>query len=385
MEENTAIVEFLNKKIVLVGTAHVSQQSVEEVEKAIETYQPDTICIELDAERYQTMRDKDKWKNTNIYQIIKQKKGMTLLASIILSSYQRRIGMQLGVAVGAEMIKAMELAKEKNIPLELADRNIKTTFARIWKRLRFWEKGKLLFGLIMSLFDDTKIDKEDLEEFKKQDVIESALNEMGQEFAGVKEVLVDERDQYMSQKIKRAAGNVIVAVVGAAHMSGILRYIQEDIAIETLDEVPPKGKVGKVVSWTISLVFIALIALSFRTDVQVGVRQVMSWFLITGTCAALGALLAAGHPFSIFVAFLTAPISTLSPVLAAGWFAGLTEAYMRKPVVADFEKLYDDVVTLKGFWKNKITKILIVTALANVGSTVGAAIAGLNIIKNLIG
>ena len=385
MNGNKAIVEFFNKKIVLIGTAHVSRRSVEEVEEVIETYKPDAICIELDAERYETITEEDKWKNTDIYQIIKQKKGMTLLASIILSAYQRKIGMQLGISVGAEMIRAIQLAKEKHIRLELADRNIKTTFARIWKRLKFSEKMKLLFSLVMSLFDNSKISEEDLEQLKKQDAIESALNDMGQEFAGVKEVLVDERDRYMSQKIKQAEGEVIVAVIGAAHMPGILKYIQTDMDIEELDIVPPKGKAGKIVGWTVSLVIIALIALSFKAGMQAGLEQLGSWFLITGTASALGALLAWGHPFSILVAFLLAPIGALSPALAAGWFAGLTEAYIRKPVVADFEKLYDDVATLKGFWTNKITKILIVTALANLGSAVGAAIAGLHIIRTLFG
>lgn len=385
MNDNTAIVEFVNKKIVLIGTAHVSQQSVEEVEQAIDAYEPDAVCIELDTERYKTIQDENKWKNTNIYEIIRQKKGMTLLASIILSAYQRKIGAQLDIAVGAEMLHAIDIAKKKDIPIELIDRNIKTTFARIWRRLRFWEKTKLIFSLVMSLFDDTTISEEDLEELKKHDIIQSALSEMGSAFAGVKEVLVDERDQYMSQKIKQTEGEVIVAIIGAAHMPGILKHIHCDIDTAPLDIVPPKGKVGAVVGWTISLAIIALIALSFRTNVEVGLRQVLSWFLITGTCSALGALVAMGHPLSVLAAFLAAPISTLSPALAAGWFAGLAEAYVRKPVVADFERLYDDVTTLRGFWRNKITKILLVTALANVGSTVGAAIAGLNIIKNLIG
>lgn len=384
MNDNVHVVNINEKEIILLGTAHVSEQSVLDVNECVEKYHPDVICIELDSERYLSIQDENKWKNTDIYQIIKQKKGMVLLANIILASYQRKIGQQLGISAGAEMHQAIKIAKQNNIKLELVDRNIKITFSRIWNKLRLIEKFKLIISLVMSLFDETEITKEELERLKQQDIITSALNEMGSEFQGVKEVLVDERDKYMSQKIKKAAGKTILAVVGAAHIQGILNNIQLEIDLKSLDEVKEKKRKTKLLNYIVPAILIILILLSFKQDVQVGIKQIIIWFLTTGICSALGVLLALGSPLSMLTAFVAAPIGVLNPLLAGGWFAGLTEAYIRKPVVKDFENLYDDVATLKGFWTNKITKILLVVALANVGSIVGTIIAGLNIIKNLI-
>lgn len=405
MSDNVHIINFNNKQIILLGTAHVSEQSVLEVEQCIEQYKPDVVCVELDSERYASIKDNTKWKNTNIYEIIKQKKGMLLLANIILASYQRKIGAQLGISAGAEMLRAIKSAEERNIKLELIDRNIKITFGRIWNSLKFSEKFKLLISLVMSLFDETKITKEDLEEIKQQDFIASALNEMGSEFSGVKKVLVDERDTYMAQKIMSSQGSIILAVIGAAHAEGIIKNInsaQEKTAqqasaasppsidtntgidIAVLEKIPEKKKTGKIISWSIPVVIIVLIALTFKQDVSIGLKQVMWWYIITGTCSAIGVLLALGHPLSMLTAFVMAPIAVLNPILATGWFAGLAEAYIKKPVVNDFDKLYDDVETLKGFWSNKITKILLVTAFANLGTIAGTIISGMNIIKNLL-
>jgi pheromone shutdown-related protein TraB len=384
MNDNVHVVNINEKEIILLGTAHVSEQSVLDVNECVEKYHPDVICIELDSERYLSIQDENKWKNTDIYQIIKQKKGMVLLANIILASYQRKIGQQLGISAGAEMNQAIKIAKQNNIKLELVDRNIKITFSRIWNKLRLIEKFKLIISLVMSLFDETEITKEELERLKQQDIITSALNEMGSEFQGVKEVLVDERDKYMSQKIKKADGKTILAVVGAAHIQGILNNIQLEIDLKSLDEVKEKKRKTKLLNYIVPAILIILILLSFKQDVQVGIKQIIIWFLTTGICSALGVLLALGSPLSMLTAFVAAPIGVLNPLLAGGWFAGLTEAYIRKPVVKDFENLYDDVATLKGFWTNKIAKILLVVALANVGSIVGTIIAGLNIIKNLI-
>lgn len=405
MSDNVHILNIDNKQVILLGTAHVSEQSVLEVDECIDRYKPDVICVELDGERYASIKDNTKWKNTNIYEIIKQKKGMLLLANIILASYQRKIGAQLGISAGAEMLRAIKSAEKHNIKLELIDRNVKITFGRIWNSLKFGEKLKLLLSLVMSLFDETKITEEDLEEIKQQDFIASALNEMGNEFSGVKKVLVDERDTYMAQKLMSSQGEVILAVIGAAHAEGIMKNINaaQDKSVHTLssasaavsssdagvvlaelEKVPEKKKTGKIISWSIPVIIIVLIALTFKQDVSIGFKQVLWWYVITGTCSAIGVLLALGHPLSMLTAFIMAPIAVLNPLLATGWFAGLMEAYIKKPVVNDFDKLYEDVETLKGFWSNKITKILLVTAFANLGTIAGTVISGMNIIKNLL-
>lgn len=377
--EHVSIIKIGEKTVYLLGTAHVSSESAEEAYELIKEIKPDSVCVELDADRLQSIKNEDRWKDTDIISIIKQKKSAFLLVNIILSAYQKRLADKFGISAGQEMIESIRAANEIGAKVVTADRSLKTTFLRIWRKLNFWDKIKLLYAILFSFADDEEITQQDLEELKTQDMLESALSELGKSFPSLKKYLVDERDIFLSQSIKNAPGNLIVAIVGAAHTPGIKQMIYEDIDINEINSIPPPSKTAKAVGLLIPVLIVVIIVMTFSKDFSSGFAQIKQWFLYTGTLSALGTLLAGGHPLSILTAFIAAPLTTLHPLLASGWFAGIAEAYMRKPKVSDFEQLSSDLSSLKGLWKNKLTRILLVVVLSNIGSSIGMYLGGIEI------
>lgn len=384
MNENIVKLNYKDKEIYLVKTAHVSKNSINDVKECIGEVKPDVICIELDEDRYKKISDPEKWSDTDIVKVIKEKKVGFLLVNLILASFQRRMAINMDSNSGGEMLEGIKQAKELNVPLVLADRPIKTTFSRIWNSLGLYEKSKLLVSIIGSIFDDEEISEEDLQALKEADALETALNEVGKEFPNVKKILVDERDAYLSSKIKNAPGKKIVAIIGAAHAGGIERNLDKDIDIDELNVVKKKKGIGTVIKWLIPIAIISIIIYTLWSNRDAGLSQIKSWILWNGTLSALGTLLAFGHPLSILTAFVMAPITSLNPLLAAGWFAGIVEAMIRKPKVKDFENLGEDTNTLKGFWKNRVTRILLIVVFANVFSSIGTFISGLDIFTTFL-
>ncbi|MDD3024876.1 MAG: TraB/GumN family protein, partial [Syntrophomonadaceae bacterium] len=372
------------KEFILIGTAHVSRNSAEQVKEVIESERPDSVCIELDEQRYQTITEGNKWKNTDIFKIIKEKKSTLLLINLVLSSFQKRIAKQFGINAGQEMIQGIESAKTTGANLVLADRNIQTTFSRIWHGVGFWGKMRLITEIIFSIFNTEEITEEDLEKLKSQDMLNSILNDLTASFPKLKRPLVDERDQYLAQKIKEAPGNKVVAVLGAAHIPGIKEEIYKDHDLLALSQLPAGSRVPIIIGWAIPILILALIAYTFISNPDAGIQQSINWVLWTGSFAALGTALALGHPLSILTAFIVAPLTTLHPLLAAGWFAGLVQAYIRRPSVREFENLSEDIFSFKGFWNNKITRILLIVTLANLGATVGTMIGGADVVRLFI-
>ena len=383
MNENIVKVNYKDKEIYLVKTAHVSKNSVNDVKECIREVKPDAICIELDEDRYKKLSEPDKWRETDIIKIIKEKKVGFLLVNIILSSFQRRMAKNMDTSSGGEMLEGINASKELNVPLVLADRPIRITFSRIWNSLGINEKSKLLVSIIGSIFDDEEISEEDLAALKEADALEAALNEVGKEFPVVKKILVDERDAYLSSKIKNANGKKIVAIIGAAHANGLIKALDKDVDTKQLEEVNKKKGIGSIIKWLIPIAILSAIIYTLITNRDVGLSQIKSWILWNGTLSALGVLLALGHPLSILTAFIMAPITSLNPLLAAGWFAGIVEAMIRKPKVKDFENLGEDTSSLKGFWKNRVTRILLVVVFANLFSSIGTIISGLDIFSKL--
>lgn len=373
-----------DKEILFIGTAHVSKQSVEEVKEVIENEKPDSVCIELCDARYQSMMKKDEWREKDIIKIIKEKKAFLLLANLIMASYQKKIAKQLGIQPGQEMLQGINSAKEVDAELVLADRNIQVTLKRVWRSVGFFGKVKLFFSLILSVLSDEEITEEELEKMKGEDILSMALEDFAKSFPGLKKALIDERDKYLAQKIKNAPGKKVVAVLGAGHVPGIMKEIHNEHDLDELTEIPAKSKLDKVIGWIIPAIIIGIIISTFSLDKASGTDQIINWFLWNGSLAALGTLIAFGHPLSILTAFLAAPLTSLNPLLAAGWFAGLGEAYIRKPQVEDFERLSEDIYSLKGFWRNKVTHVLLVVALANVGSAVGTVIGGADVVRLFI-
>ena len=365
------------KKILLIGTAHISQSSVDEVNTVINQVNPDTVCIELCSSRYQAMLAKDQWKNMDIFKVIREGKSFLLFANLIMTAFQKRLGSKLGVKPGSEMFEAANVAEKLNSELVLADRDVKITLQRTWRGMRFWGKMKVLGQLLASLFIREEISKEEIEKLKESDALSEAMKMLAEQSPEMKRILIDERDQYMAEKIRQSMGKLVVAVVGAGHVKGLTAELENKHNLAELESVPPTGKAVAWLKWGIPALIIALIVYGFFTvDTDVSIEMIQRWFLINGTLSALGTAAAFGHPITIAVAFIAAPFTSLNPTIAAGWVAGLVEALLRKPQVRDFENLADDITHLRGFWQNNITRILLVVIFANLGSAIGTFAGG---------
>ncbi|HLR52237.1 MAG TPA: TraB/GumN family protein [Candidatus Avamphibacillus sp.] len=380
-EETITRFDLNGKEIILIGTAHVSKHSAEQVKEVIEAEQPDSVCIELDEQRYKSVREGNKWKDMDIFQVIKDKKATLLLMNLAISSFQNRMAKQFDISPGQEMIQGIESAEEIGANLVLADRDIQITFSRIWGNIGLKGKALLLTQVIASIFSQETISEEELEKMKTQDTINAMLNEFTEAFPKLKRPLIDERDQYLSQKIKNAPGEKIVAVLGAAHVPGITKEIKKEHNLKKLTQRPPKSKAPKIIGWSIPILILGIIAYTFLANPAAGWQQTVSWILWNGSFSAIGAAVAFAHPLAIITAFLAAPITSLNPLLAAGWFSGFVQAYVRRPHVSDFETLSEDVFHLKGFWHNKVTRVLLVIVLANIGSSIGTFVGGADVIR----
>ena len=256
---NLTHLTFNEKEFVLVGTAHVSKESAILARSVIKEEQPDTVCVELCSSRYQAIQQKDRWQNTDIVKIVREKKSFLLLSNLLLASFQKRIAKQFDVKPGEEMIAAIDTAESVGAQVHLADRDIRTTLSRTWRLMGFLSKMKLIFQLVLSLGKLDDIKEEDIEEMKRQDVLETLLAEVGKSLPAIKTILIDERDQYLAEKIRTAPGNKIVAVVGAGHIPGIREHWNSEINIRSLEQLPPKSKSIGIFKWLFPAVIIGLL------------------------------------------------------------------------------------------------------------------------------
>lgn len=377
---------FDKKEFILVGTAHVSKESARLAKSVIEEEKPDTVCVELCPSRFQAIQQKDRWQDTDIVRVIREKKSFLLLSNLLLVSFQKRIAKQFDIQPGAEMITAINTAEAIGAQVHLADRDIRTTLSRTWRVMGFWSKIKLIFQLVMSLGQLEEIKEEDVEKMKQQDVLETLLVEVGKSLPALKSILIDERDQYLAEKIRTAPGNKIVAIVGAGHIPGVQKYWNSDIDTRALEQLPPKGKSIGIFKWLIPAVIVALfVAGFFFGGAKAGTDMIAWWILANGILAGLGAIIALAHPATILSSILAAPLTSLNPMIAAGWVSGLVEAFSRKPKVKDLEQLPEDILSIRGFWKNNVTRILLVVIFTNLGSSLGTFIAFPVIVKVLLG
>jgi pheromone shutdown-related protein TraB len=375
-QNNRHMLTYEDKEVTLIGTAHVSRESADLVSHVIEQEKPDTVCIELCESRYQSITQKKKWQETELIKVIREKKAFVLLSNLMLAYFQKRIGQKLGIKPGEEIIRAIKSAEEVGAHVHLADRDIRTTLSRTWRLMGFWTKIKLLTQLITSVGDIDSVSEEDIEKMKTEDVLEMLLSEIGESFPEIRRILIDERDQYLAYKIRTAPGPKIVAVVGAGHVPGIQRYWRTPIDLTKLTRMPPKGRFTVIIKWGIPALIVALIVVGFTTaGASAGTHMIKWWVLANATLAGLGAAIALGHPLTILTAIGASPLTSLNPMMAAGWFSGLVEVFMGKPKVRDFEALPEDISTLRGFWRNKIIRVLLVVVFTNIGSALGALVA----------
>ena len=362
-------------EIILVGTAHVSQDSVDEVRRVIDEEQPDHICLELDKGRYESKTKEQSYANMNL---TKEGKTFLVLANTALASFQKKMGNQTGSAPGEEIIGASRIAEEKGIPYSFCDREIATTLKRAWAKSNLWNKAKLIGTLLSSAFDKEEFKPEELEELKKSDTLQEMMNELAKELPGAKEALIDERDRYLATNIMQAPGHKKVAVIGAGHANGIIKTIERlekgelSTDLTEISKVPKPSKAGKIIGW---LVPIALVAIIVWVGIANGFHESLRYFLIwAGTNAAstvLFSILSNAHPLNWLVAAITAPVAVLNPAIGVGVFTGIAEATLRKPAVKDFESLSDDISSFKGWFRNKVLHAFMIFFTTSLGSILG--------------
>lgn len=381
---------------VVLGTAHVSRASVEAVE-ALLAHEPfDAVAVELCDSRAQGMRDPDAFKQMDLFQVIRQGKAGMVAASLVLSSFQKRLAEQYGIQPGAEMKAAMDGAEQRALPLWLVDREVGTTLRRAWHSVGFWQRFGLLGGLIASVFEREAIEETEIEKLKQGDMLESAFSEFASESAPLFRSLIAERDAYMAARLREQAarsgfgeGRRVLVVIGAGHLKGLCELLRSqkcDPSVEAaeLASTPPKSRWPKWVALGLVLAVFAAIGFAFHRDTALGTAALRDWVLLTGGFALLGAVIAGAHPLSMLSAFIAAPIKPFRPGIPSGGISAMVEAWVRRPRVADFETLRDDIGHWRGWWKNRVARTLLNFFLVSLGTIVGEYIAGIHILKSLL-
>ena len=381
------------KEILLLGTAHVSKESCEEVRAAIVEGKPDVVAIELDEQRFASINDSEAWKNLDIIKVLREKKGFLLLANLVLSSFQKRMGMNVGVKPGDEMRAGIDAAKELNIPCEMVDRPIQTTLRRAWAKNGGMGKIKLLSALLASAVSKEEVSGEEIENLKNKSEMDGMMSELAEFMPDVKQVLIDERDFYLAAHIWKALQKEdrksLVAVLGAGHLPGVQAHLekiaagQECTDTEEISSLPPKKIGAKIIGWAIPVIILGLIAAGFVFGgMKKGADLLGAWVIWNALLAGVGALLAGGHPLTILMSAVGAPFTSLCPLVGVGMFAGIVQAFICKPKVADMESVMDDVSSLKGFYKNRLLRVLLVFFLSSLGSSIGTFVGGSSIVLN---
>ncbi len=372
----------VNKNITLVGTAHISKDSVEEVKKVIAKQKPDVVAVELCKRRYDAITKKKEWESTPISNLLKGGNAYLLLAQTFLGSIQRKLGKDYGVEPGSEMIQAMKEAEKHNISVALVDRDISITLKRAWQKMGVREKFRITWEFLKAMigYDEEELEKLDLEKLMDQDVISSMMEEFGKIAPSVKDVLIHERDEYIAQKIlKESEKGKIVAVVGAGHLKGVKEHLNspsKKIDLKELEFVKKKRfSILKLIGYLIPIIFASLMMYIYLFGGWDKTLYALGWwFLINGSLSAIGTIIAKAHPLTWLAAFIAAPVTSLNPAIAAGWVAGYVEAKIRTPLVKDFKQL-SKIDDFKDFWNNRVIRLLLIVALANVGSMIGTFIA----------
>lgn len=377
-EQNIHRVLYENgNQLYLIGTAHVSKNSAELVESKILEITPDVVCIELDGQRFNSIKNRNKYENIDIFKIIKNKQLFFFIGQFIMSSFQKKISEKTGSRPGEEFIRAINVAEENGIRLALIDRNIGTTLKRAWRLTPLRHKFRFLGSLLFSESDE--FDNIDIEQLKKSDAIETLVKSFSEELPETKKVLIDERDLYLAYGIQRNLGEKTVAVVGAGHVAGILGYLREEISDqdkESIDFIPEKSKTGIILQWSIPVLILVIFIWGFFCgNKEVAENFVVIWILAHGLLTVLGCLISLAHPLTILTGFIASPITALHPAIGAGMATALVQAIVVKPRVKDFEQLNGNTLRFKQWWENRLTKIFLVFLFSSIGSSIGTFIA----------
>ncbi len=377
----------------LLGTAHVSQASVQAVEEAIGSGQFDAVAVELDPQRLQALTNPNALAQLDLVDVIRKGRVALFAANLALAAYQRRLAEQLGIEPGAELKRAVTLANEHNLPVHLIDRDVGLTFRRASQQLGFFGKLKLVAGLGAGLFSSEDVGEDEIEKLKQGDMLESSFGEFANESPALYEAIIGERDRYMATRLRQEHNSEqrnVLAVVGAGHLAGLARYLQSDTEApgplrEQLESVPKKRNIPWI-TLIILAVVLAGIGIGFwKGGMGMGTQMLATWAMYTGGLAALGALLAGSHPLSIITAIAVAPFKPFRLSIPTGAFSALVETRLRKPTYQDFLQLRDDAQTLKGWYRNRVTRIVLTFVLTNLGSMLGLWLTGFSVYGKLAG
>jgi len=372
----------------LLGTAHVSRTSAEAVKEMAGSGEFDAIAVELCQARYDALTAERKWTDLDLYKIIRQGKAGLVMANLALSAYQRRIAEQFGIEPGAEMRAATIAAKERDLPLQLVDRDLATTLRRSYASVPWYKRMYLMAGLALGMVSSEEIDEDAIEKLKEGDILESTFTEFAETSPELYEALIAERDRFMAARLREenadSSGWKVLVVIGAGHMEGLAKHLETSSADpvserQKLEAMPPRARWPRVIPWAIMVLVISGFLIGFSRSPELGWQLVFIWVAINGGLAALGALLARAHPLTVLSAVIAAPLTSLNPTIAAGMVTGLVESWLRKPRVSDLENLRFDITTVRGWFRNPATRILLVFFLSNLGSAIGTWVAGFKI------
>ncbi len=382
------------RRITLLGTAHVSRASAEKVRELLASGEYDAVAVELCPSRHNAIMDPDSLARMDLFQVIRSGKVPMVTASLALGAYQQRLAEQFDIEPGAEMKEAVEIARRDRLPVLLIDREIGTTLKRIYRNVPWWKRFYLFSGLLTSLVSSEKVSEEEIERLKEGDILETTFSQFADHERELFEPLIDERDRYMAARLQEELEGSdhchILAVVGAGHLRGIQRYLQQPLGepaevIRELDRLPPPSRWPRLIPWAIVALILTGFTIGFLRSPELGWQMVGDWVVINGGLAALGALIAMAHPLTVFGAFLAAPLTSLNPTIGAGMVTAAIETWLRKPTVEDFSQLRRDVSYLNGWWRNRVARIFLVFILSTLGSAAGTYLAGFRIFGRLSG
>jgi len=375
-----------DREFILVGTAHVSKESTELVRQVVEQEKPDRVCVELDEQRYQALANETRWESLDLKQLIRNRQLPTLLANLLLASYQKRLGLQLGVKPGAELLEAVKTAEEKEIPFSLCDRSIRATMLRAWRTMSFWKKNKLVAAFLAAIFSKEELSEEDLRKLREKDVLSEMMSDVAELFPQLSRVLIDERDTYLAHKILESEGRRIVAVVGAGHLEGIRKELARDRSVDlaALETIPTASSAWKWVGWLVPAVILGGLGLiAWQNGAAMAAENVKYWILANSIPCGIGAVLAMAHPLTILAAVLAAPITSLIPVIGAGYVTAFVQAWVCPPRVRDLQNVAEEVSTARCWWSNRLLRVFLAFLLPSLGSILGTYIGGYEILKNV--
>ncbi len=368
-------------RLTLLGTAHVSKASADEVERLLRTGEYDAVALELDSGRHAALTDPDRWAKTDLFQVLREGKAAMMAANLALGAYQQRIAEQSGVEPGEEMRRALRVAGELGVPVLLIDRDIGVTLRRVYANVGFWRRLTLLGGLMGSVVSREEVKPEEIERLKEGDVLEATFSEFSDTQGDLFTPLIQERDFYMAARLREEAAakpyQKVLVVIGAGHLKGLGSRLASppsvppEAELAALTAIPKNFPWGQVVSWGLVAFFVLGFALAFWRSPEVGVQLVTQWLLLNGGLAALGAIVALAHPLTVLATFLGAPIGTLSPTLGVGMIAGAAELWLRKPQMGDFASLRRDIAETRGWWHNKVARIFLIFFLTSIGGALG--------------